>query len=224
MLSERVKPFKWKPFDLYNDVCIERYRKINSPPIKSTTKSTINGKCCDNFGCNRDHYFGPPPPSPPPFANNNINPKSFLFGAANGSRGASDNVDDRCESNRKSNEFCERDKFADVRNDNDTDNDGINWPTVNSNKYTLSPNVMSRSRSQLPASAFSTGSVESSCGSSTTSSLSPNSVENNCNTNKVDNKIDALMFRRSIDSAPPIVYGPLPYSKFKFICVERSPF
>lgn len=218
MLSERVKPFKWKPFDLYNDICIERYRKINSPPIKSTTKSTINGKCCDNFGCNRDHYFRPPSPPPPPlpFANDNINPKSF-----HGSCGASDNVDDRCKSNRKSNEFCVHDKFTDVRNDNDGDNNnGINWSTVNSNKYTLSPNVMSRSRSQFTASTFATGS----CGSSTTSSLSPNSVENNCNINKVDNKIDTIMFRRSIDSAPPIVYGPLPYSKFKFICVERSPF
>lgn len=206
MLGEtRVKPFKWKPFDLYNDIHIESYRKIKSPPVNAgtaTTTSAIKGNCCDNFGCNRDHYYRPP------LVDNKINRKSFLFGGASEPNAC--HFDDHCESNRTSNECCVRDKFADASNDIDGDNGGVNWSTVNANKYALPPNVVSHS--QFSAAAF-TGSAGSSCGSSTASSMSPSSVEINCNTNKVDNKIEARMFRRSIDDAPPIVYGPLPYSK-----------
>lgn len=209
MLSDRVKPFKWKPFDLYNDICIERYRKIHSPPIKTTSAATSANRsiCCD--ACNRHHHYRPPTA---PDRNDKINPKSFLVGASEPH--ACDFVDP-CESNRKSNWFCVRDKYADAIDaiDGDSNNNGANWPTVSANKYVLSPNVMSPS--PFAASAYN-GSAGSSCGDSTTSSLSPNSIETNCNTaNKVDNKIDTIMFRRSMDSAPPIVYGPLPYSKYR---------
>lgn len=190
MLSERVKPFKWKPFDLYNDICIERYRKINSPPIKTSaaTASTCRGPCCDNSGCNRDRYQRPPD------RNDRTHRKSFAFGTSEPD--ASDEYDDRCESNRKSNGFRVRDKFA--ANAIDGDNNGVNWP--------LSTNAMAHA--PFTASAY-IGSAGSSCGSSSISSLSPSSAET-----KLDNKIDAKLFRRSIDSALPIVYGPLPYSKY----------
>lgn len=203
MLSERVKPFKWKPFDLYNDICIERYRKINSPPIKTSSAATSPDRsiCCD--ACNRDHHYRPPFA---PDRNDKINPKSFLFGQREPV------ACDPCESNRKSNRFCVRDKFADGI-DGDNNDNGANWPTVSTNKYVLSPNVNVMSASRFNASPY-IGSAGSSCGDSTTSSLSPNSIDTNCHTaNKVDNKIDTIMFRRSMDSAPPIVYGPLPYSK-----------
>lgn len=215
MLSgERVKPFKWRPFDLYNDICIERYRKIDSPPLKMAT-ATMKGNCCDNFVCNRDHYYRPP--SHHIDKNDKTNPKSFLFGANDANACDFDygdvDDDDQCESNRKSNGFRVRDnKYATSANDGD--NNGVNWPTVNLNKCALLPPNVMMSNAQFPASAC-IGSAGSSCASSSISSLSPGTTDTNCNTTKVDNKVDAIVFRRSIDIAPPppIVYGPLPYSK-----------
>lgn len=210
MLSERVKPFKWKPFDLYNDICIERYRKINSPPIKEAAiavpMTPIKDNSCDRFVCNRDNYYRSPPSN---CKNDAIDRKSFLFGTNSNKSNACD-FDIQCESNRKLNGFCVRNKFGNVSNDidgGDNNNNNNRWPTVNLNKYLLSPNVTSK----FTASTF-TGSTGSSCSSSaiSASSMSPNGIDTNCNTNNVD---AIIMCRRSIDHTPPIVYGPLPYSK-----------
>lgn len=41
--------FKWKPFDLYNDICIQQKPKINVKLLKTATR--IKDNCC----CTNDH-------------------------------------------------------------------------------------------------------------------------------------------------------------------------
>lgn len=203
MFSDRVRPFKWKPFDLYNDICVERYRKINSPPVTAAKpKATVAGNCCDSVECNRNHKHRPSA------AADKIDRKSFLIRACS--------IDDQCElinssTNCPPNRWRACDTFTDECHVDDVDDATGLTAAVDAdiNKYKLS------SRSQFFAPPV--GSTGSSCASSTASSLSPNIVNNSnetsVNPNKVEQKNDVRTNRRSLDDAPPIVYGPLPYSK-----------
>lgn len=50
MQQLHLNAFKWKPFDLYNDICIQQEPKINDSMVK--TASRIKDNCC----CANDHF------------------------------------------------------------------------------------------------------------------------------------------------------------------------
>lgn len=55
-LHQPIMPFKWRPFDLYNDIHINRANDNNNPPkVRTTSAPTTNSNCarchsnCDDF-------------------------------------------------------------------------------------------------------------------------------------------------------------------------------
>lgn len=186
-VNQQLKLFKWKPFDLYNDITIQHYRKQ-----KSLSKN-IKECCCDNFMCSHDNYYL----TPFSYKCEKIKTKPIKY----------------CENHQK---LCTHynSKYVPNKchlNDNDNKKNSVNWWTVNLNKCAPSTVVALSTECPLAVNDFAKSQSNKVIIATTTPTVTNKlKMVNNSNNSKME-----MALKRSIENASPIVYGPLPYSKYK---------